>query len=46
MLSYLESEPLQFQVLVQLAIMTGCRLGELIGLKFSDIDYQTNKNHY
>lgn len=43
MLSYLESEPLQFQVLVQLAIMTGCRLGELIGLKFSDIDYQTNK---
>lgn len=43
MLSRLENEPLQFQVLVQLAIMTGCRLGELIGLKFSDIDYMTNK---
>ncbi|MDE7099015.1 MAG: site-specific integrase [Ruminococcus sp.] len=43
MLSCLENEPLQFQVLVQLAIMTGCRLGELIGLKFSDIDYRTNK---
>lgn len=43
MLSCLENEPLQFQVLVQLAIMTGCRLGELIGLKFSDIDYETNK---
>ena len=39
-LSCLESEPLQFQVLIQLAIMTGARLGELTGLKFSDIDYQ------
>lgn len=43
MLSCLENEPLQFQVLIQLAIMTGCRCGELVGLKFSDIDYQTNK---
>lgn len=43
MLSCLENEPLQFQVLIQLAIMTGCRLGELIGLKFSDIDCRTNK---
>ncbi len=42
-LSCLESEPLQFQVLIQLAIMTGARLGELAGLKFSDIDYQSNK---
>lgn len=43
MLSCLENEPLQFQVLVQLAIMTGCRRGELVGLKFSDIDCRTNK---
>lgn len=43
MLSYLENEPLQFQVLIQLAIMTGARLGELAGLKFSDIDYQNRK---
>jgi len=43
MLSYLADEPLQFQVLIQLAIMTGCRCGELVGLKFSDIDYQANK---
>lgn len=43
MLSCLEKEPLQFQVLVQLAIMSGARLGELIGLKFSDIDYKNNK---
>lgn len=43
MLSYLEEEELQFQVLIQLAIMTGARRGELTALKFSDIDYVTNK---
>ncbi len=43
MLSYLEQEELQFQVLIQLAIMTGARRGELTALKFSDIDYNTNK---
>lgn len=43
MLEFLEDEPLQFQVLVQLAIITGCRCGELIGLKFSDIDFDTCK---
>lgn len=43
MLECLEQEDLQFQVLVQLAIMTGCRCGELVGLKFSDFDYERNK---
>lgn len=43
MLECLEQEELQYQCLVLLAIMTGCRLGELIALKFSDIDYNTNK---
>lgn len=43
MLECLEKEDLQFQVLVQLAIMTGCRCGELVGLKFSDFDYTKNK---
>lgn len=43
MLCCLEKEPLQFQVLVQLAIMSGARLGELIGLKFTDIDYKNNQ---
>ena len=43
MLSYLEQEELQFQALIQLAIMTGARRGELTALKFSDIDYNTNK---
>ena len=43
MLECLEQEELQYQCLVQIAIMTGCRLGELIALKFSDIDYRNNK---
>jgi len=43
MLSCLENEELQFQVLVQLAIMTGARSGELVGLKFTDVNPDTNK---
>ncbi len=43
MLQCLEDEDLQFQVLVQLAIMTGARCGELVGLKFSDFDYNNGK---
>lgn len=43
MLKYLEQEDLQFQVFVQLAIMTGARRGELTALKFSDFDYVNNK---
>lgn len=43
MLSFLELEDLQFQVFIQLAIMTGARRGELTALKFSDFDYVNNK---
>ena len=43
MLQCLESEALQFQVLIQLAIMTGARCGELVGLQFSDFDYSGGK---
>ena len=43
MLKYLELEDLQFQVFIQLAIMTGARRGELTALKFSDFDYVNNK---
>lgn len=43
MLSCLESEPLQYQVLLQLALFTGARRAELVALKFSDIDFDTNK---
>lgn len=43
MLAALETEPLQFQVLIQLAIMTGARRGELVALKFSDFDKASNQ---
>lgn len=43
MLACLEQEDLQFQTLVQLAIFTGARRGELTALKFSDIDYEQRK---
>lgn len=40
-LEALESEPLMYQVLIQLALNTSCRRGELVGLKWSDIDFKT-----
>ena len=42
LLDCLESEPLQFKLLIHLAINTGCRRGELVGLKWSDINYTTS----
>ena len=42
-LNCLKSEPLQFQTLIQLAIFTGARQGELIGLKFSDVVFFNSK---
>ena len=40
-LQALENEPLMFRVLIHLALNTGCRRGELMGLKWSDIDFKT-----
>lgn len=42
-LAALENEDLQFQTLIQLAIFTGARRGELTALKFSDIDLEQHK---
>ena len=41
MLACLEGEPLMFQVLVHTAIVTGMRRGELVALKWSNIDFKT-----
>lgn len=40
-LNYLENEPLQFKTLIHLALNSGCRRGELVGLKWSDINFNT-----
>ena len=39
LLDALKDEPLQFQLLIHLAIITGCRRGELVALEWSDIDF-------
>lgn len=40
MMECLYSEPLMYQVLIILAIVTGCRRGELVALKWPDIDFK------
>jgi len=39
MLACLTGEPTMFQVLIHLAIVTGCRRGELVALKWNAIDF-------
>lgn len=41
-LNLLQEEPLMYQVLIQLAFVTGCRRGELVALKWDDIDFKQN----
>jgi len=43
MLSCLQDEPLQYKVIVYLAIVSGAREGELTALKFSDVDFINNR---
>ena len=40
MLNALNNEPLKYRVVVLLAIDSGLRLGELMGLKWSDVDFE------
>lgn len=39
----LETEPLNIKALVEIAIFTGMRRGEIVGLKWGDIDFQNQK---
>ena len=41
MLECLKDETLMFQILIHLAINTGCRRGELVALQWSDINFDT-----
>lgn len=41
----LESEPLKWKTLVHLFLITGARRGELLGLKWSAVDYKMNRIH-
>lgn len=42
LLNCLLSEPLKYQAIIIVAITTGMRLGELMGLKWTDIDFSIN----
>ena len=39
----LNNEPLKWKALIMFAIDSGCRRGEIIGLKWSEIDFKTGK---
>ena len=39
-LGALQSEPLNIRALIELALMTGCRRGEIVALKWSDFDLE------
>lgn len=41
LLKSLEKEPLKYQTIVSMAVMSGLRRGELLGLYWSDIDFNT-----
>lgn len=43
MLDCLKKESLQFQALIQLGVFLGARRGEIVGLKFSDVNFQTRQ---
>lgn len=39
----LEQEPLKWQVITHLLIVTGCRRGEIMGLRWSRVDFSNNQ---
>ncbi len=42
-LEALKSEPINIRTLIELAIFTGMRRGEIVGLKWSDVDFEHQK---
>lgn len=40
MLQLLENEPLKYKTMIYVTLYSGCRLGELAGLDWSDIDFE------
>ena len=41
----LESEPMKWKVLTHLYLITGARRGEILGLKWSEVDFERNRIH-
>lgn len=43
LLSYLNNEPIKYQAIISIAVMTGLRRGEILGLHWSDINFENGK---
>lgn len=44
-LDALMDEPIHIRTIIELAIFTGCRRAEIVGLKWADIDLENNRLH-
>ena len=42
-LKALESEPWHIRAIIEVALFTGCRRGEIVGLKWADIDFENQR---
>ena len=42
-LKALESEPWHIRAVIEVALFTGCRRGEIVGLKWADIDFENQR---
>ena len=42
-LKALEAEPLKWQLITHLLLVTGCRRGEIMGLRWDKVDFKTNR---
>lgn len=42
-LKALEAEPLKWQLITHMLLVTGCRRGEIMGLKWDKVDFKTNR---
>lgn len=42
-LFYAKQEPLKYQVLLNLLVWSGCRRGEIVGLKWDKVDFKNNR---
>ena len=43
LMSALEQEPIKWQTMIHLFLVTGCRLGEIVGLKWEKVNWENNQ---
>lgn len=45
LLAVVDKEPLNWQIAIYIGLFTGCRLGEICGLEWEDVDFQKREIH-